>query len=234
MDKHQLPELIAIDGPAASGKTTVGLMLANKLGYLLLDTGLMYRALTLAAIRGNVDTSDGQALAALARAIDLDVLPNQGQTDGRHYTVLLNGEDVTWELRLPAVDSAVSQVSAYPDVRVEMVRRQRAFGRRGRVVMVGRDIGTVVLPDAPLKLYITATAEERARRRLLDRERQGQAADFATILADVVRRDEVDSNRQHSPLRPADDAIIIDTTNCQVEDVVRDVLSLYDHSGEPV
>lgn len=222
-----LPDTIAIDGPAASGKTTVGLLLARRLGYLCLDTGSMYRALTLAAIRRQIRPDDEAGLVQLAQQCDLDVRPTATETDGRHYTVLLDGEDVTWELRLPVVDAYVSQVSAYSDVRAEMVRRQRAFGRRGRVVMIGRDIGTVVLPDAALKLYITASSEERARRRLIDRRRQGHHDEYDTILADVVRRDHHDSSRQHSPLRPAVDAVFIDTTGRTVEEVMDQIMGLF-------
>ena len=236
MQHDQLPDVIAIDGPAASGKTTDGFMLARRLGYLFLDTGSMYRALTLAALRRGLRLDDEPGLAALARTIDLEVLPLREETDGRQYTVLVDGEDVTWDLRLPAVDATVSQVSAYGPVREEMVRRQRATARRGRVVMVGRDIGTVVMPDAPLKLYITASAAERARRRLLDRRRQGHDDDYETILADVVRRDGIDSSRQHSPLRPAAGSVILDTTDQQAEAVLAEILDLLNHAptGEPV
>lgn len=222
-----LPDTIAIDGPAASGKTTVGLLLARRLGYLCLDTGSMYRALTLAAIRRHIRPDDEAGIERLAYECDLDVMPLAGETDGRLYTVLLDGEDVTWELRLPVVDAYVSQVSTYPAVRAEMVRRQRAFGRRGQVVMIGRDIGTVVLPDAALKLYVTASPEERARRRLIDRRRQGHQDEYETILADVLRRDHHDSNRQHSPLRPAADAIQIDTTGRTVEEVMAQIMALF-------
>lgn len=227
MQNDQLPEVIAIDGPAASGKSTIGLMLAQKLGYLCLDTGSMYRALTLAALRHDVSPEDEAGITRLANECDLDIIPLAGETDGRHYTVLLDGVDVTWDLRSPEVDASVSLVSTYPDVRAEMVRRQRIVGRRGQVVMIGRDIGTVVMPDAALKLYITATPEERARRRLLDRRRQGRNDDYEVILADVIRRDQIDSSREHSPLRPASDAKKVDTTNRTAEEVVIDILVHY-------
>ncbi|HFQ94738.1 MAG TPA: (d)CMP kinase [Anaerolineae bacterium] len=219
-------DVIAIDGPAASGKSTVARLVAEKLGYLYLDTGCMYRAVTLAALQAGIDVADETAVTQLAQQIDIEVLPAQDEGDGRHYTTLLNGKDVTWDLRLPEVDANVSQVASYKGVREELVRRQREYGRRGRVVMVGRDIGTVVMPDAPLKLYVTASPEERARRRWLDRQKQGFSDDFDAILADVVRRDRIDSNRQYSPLRPADDAIIMDTTERSVANIVDEIVAM--------
>lgn len=227
-------DAIAIDGPAASGKSTVGQMLADRLGYLFLDTGCMYRAVTLAALNAGVDVMDETAVTAIALQLDMDILPYAGENDGRHYSVLLDGRDVTWDIRTPAVDANVSQVSKYAGVRAEMVRRQRDFGRRGRVVMVGRDIGTVVMPDAPLKIYITATPEERARRRWRDRTNQGHPADYAAILADVKRRDAIDSGRALSPLRPAADAIIVDTSDSDVEQVLADLLQLMGQPQPPL
>jgi cytidylate kinase len=218
--------IIAIDGPAASGKSTIGCLLAEKLGFLLLDTGCMYRATTLAALKSGVAVADETAVTQLAQSIDIDVQPPANEGDGRHYTTLLNGQDVTWDLRSPAVDTHVSLVSSYAGVRQEMVRRQRRFGLRGNVVMVGRDIGTVVMPDAPLKLYITASAEERARRRLRDRNEQGHSNSYESILADVQRRDQFDSSRRHSPLRPADDAVIIDTSRLTPDEIIAKILEL--------
>lgn len=226
-------DVIAIDGPAASGKSTIGHMLAEKLNFLYLDTGSMYRAATLAALRAGVDPNDEDVVTALSNELDLKIKPYAGESDGRQYTVLLDGDDVTWELRSPEVDAHVSAVSSYQGVRQEMVRRQREIARQGAVVMVGRDIGTVVVPDAPLKLYITASPEERARRRWLDRNEQGHEADYAEILADVNRRDQIDSNRKHSPLRAADDALIIDNTNKNPQNLLSDILELLysNHSG---
>lgn len=223
---HTSYNVIAIDGPAASGKSTVGRKLADALGYLLLDTGCMYRTVTLAALNAGIDVADETAVTHLALQIDMDILPVANENDGRQYTVLLDGIDVTWDIRTPAVDGNVSQVSTYAAVRQEMVRRQRAFGERGNVVMVGRDIGTVVMPDAPLKLYITASPEERARRREQDRAVQGHTADYDAILADVKRRDAIDSGRAVSPLRPAEDAIIVDTTDKNIDQVLADLLEM--------
>ncbi|MBK7896570.1 MAG: (d)CMP kinase [Anaerolineaceae bacterium] len=219
--------MIAIDGPAASGKSTVGRLLAEQLDYLYLDTGCMYRAVTWAALQQGIDLGDETAVTHLAHNIQMEIFPvREGEKDGRHYTVHVNGQDITWELRTPAIDANVSQVSSYLGVRQEMVRRQRAFGQRGAVVMVGRDIGTVVMPDAPLKLYITASAEERARRRTRDRSDQGHTASYDAILADVQRRDQIDSNRQHSPLRPATDAILIDSTDQPPAAIVNAILQM--------
>lgn len=221
------PLTIAIDGPAASGKSTIGLMLAERIGYIFLDTGSMYRTATLAALRSGVSIHDETAVVALSEQIHIDIGSAAGYDDERMYTVWLDGDDVTWDIRLPDVEKNVSQVSAYWGVREQMVRLQRAMGQRGRVVMVGRDIGTVVLPDAPLKLYITASAEERARRRWLEKQERGDdGSAYDAILADIKRRDTIDSGREHSPLRPADDAIIIDTSEKSPEQLLDEILSL--------
>ena len=230
MPHEHLVDVIAIDGPAASGKSTIGYALAQRLGYLFLDTGSMYRAMTLAALRLGLALDDVAALTALAEQIEIDVLPPGEAADGRQCTILLNGEDVTWALRLPEVEAGVSAVSAVAGVRAQLVSRQREMGRRGGIVMVGRDIGTVVMPDAPLKLYIIATAHERARRRLRDRRQLGFDDDFDAILADVIRRDHIDSTREHSPLRPAADSTVIDTTGRSVADLIAQILTLLNHT----
>lgn len=221
--------VIAIDGPAASGKSTIGKQLADKLNYLFLDTGCMYRAVTLAVFERGIDVGDETAVTQLAQNINLDILSSEGWEDGRLYTALLDNKDVTWQLRSPQVDANVSQVSSYIGVREAMVKQQQAFGKRGNVVMVGRDIGTAVMPNAPLKLYITASAAERARRRWQDRKNLGNHDNYETILADVIRRDNIDSNRQHSPLRPATDAILIDTTNRPPDAILTEIISLVHH-----
>ena len=211
MSQNQLTT-ITIDGPAASGKTTVGYQLAEELGYVFLDTGVMYRGVTLATLRQGVDPNDEAGVTQVALEMAFEVEPEKDHADGRHYTVLVDGVDSTWEIRSPAVNQNVSVVSSYAGVRTEMVRMQREFAKGHAVVMVGRDIGTVVLPDAPLKFYLDASAEIRAKRRMLDSLSPEVAqAEFAKILADIKRRDEIDSGREHSPLRPADDAIVIDT-----------------------
>ncbi len=186
----------------------------------------MYRAVTLAALQQDVPVTDETAVTQLTHATQIGITPPQDEADGRLYTVQIDGQDATWTLRSPAVDTHVSLVSSYAGVRQELVRQQRLFGDKGRVVMVGRDIGTVVLPDAPLKLYITASAKERARRRWLDRQQQGHESSFDAILADVERRDQFDSSRQHSPLHPDADAVTIDTTGRSITDILNQILQL--------
>jgi cytidylate kinase len=218
--------VIAIDGPAAAGKTTVGRMLADHLDFLFLDTGCMYRAVTLAVIRRGIDIDDEATVAKLTESLDLDIIPPREEEDGRQYSVLLDGEDVTWEIRTSEVDLNVSQVSAYMGVRQNLVNRQRKIAQRGNVVVVGRDIGTVVLPEAPLKLYIIASTEERAYRRWLEQQNRGISLTYEQILADMMRRDRIDGNREYSPMRAAEDAIIIDTTGLSPEQVLDHILAL--------
>jgi cytidylate kinase len=219
-------EAIAIDGPAASGKTTVGQMLADRLDFLLLDTGCMYRAVTWAVLQNGIDPADEGAVIALTEALDLEIEPPGSAGDGRLYTVLLDRVDITWQIRSAEVDVNVSQISAYRDVRRQLVNRQREIAGRGKAVVVGRDIGTVVLPEAPLKLYIVASAEERARRRWSETEERVGQTSYEKILQDIIRRDEYDGQREHSPMRPANDAIMIDTSDRQPEEVISAILAL--------
>lgn len=200
------PLTIAIDGPAASGKSTLAQALANELGYLYFDTGAMYRAVTLLALRRGVAVDDKPALEQIARELNIDLRP-PSQTDGRLYDVWLDGEDVTWAIRTKDIDLNVSPVSTVGGVRKALSEHQRAIGLRGGVVMAGRDIGTVVLPEADLKIYLDATPEERARRRQAELGERGAAPAFEKILASIRERDQIDSNRDVAPLRPADDAV---------------------------
>lgn len=207
---------IAIDGPAASGKSTLAQRLASRLGYLLFDTGVMYRAVTLAAIRRGMDLNSEESVGRLAESVSLDVRPPT-VSDGRACDVLLDGEDVTGQIRSPEVDQAVSLVSSYARVRKAMTLRQREIGLRGRVVMVGRDIGTVVMPDADLKIYLDASPDVRAWRRVRQGEGRGSYDD---TLQAIRRRDEMDSSRPVAPLRPAEDARILNTSELTIEDVL--------------
>ena len=214
---------IAIDGPAGSGKSTIGERLARRLGYLYVDTGAMYRAMTILALERGVDPADGATLGDLAEQSSIQVVPPT-QDDGRQYTVLLDGRDVTGELRTPAVEAAISRISGHPRVRAAMRERQRALtGERG-VVMVGRDIGTVVLPDADLKIYLQVSVEERARRRHRDLvAAQGAAApSFAWVRDDLARRDALDAAQSQR----APDARVIVTDDLQADDVVARIVAI--------
>jgi cytidylate kinase len=217
--------IIAVDGPAASGKSTLARRLADELGYLYFDTGVMYRAVTYGALQNGVDAADEGSLSKIALEIDIDVRPPSVQ-DGRQYDVLMDGKDITWEIRSAAVDTNVSQVSTYADVRHAMTQVQRQIGLRGDVVMVGRDIGTVVLPEADLKLYLDASVEARAMRRFDECVARGETVTYEDILAWMHDRDHIDSTRKIAPLRPADDAIILDSTTMDADEVFDKALSL--------
>jgi len=228
-----------MDGPAASGKSTIGLALAQRLGYLFFDTGIMYRAVTWAAVARGIDVRDAAGAGALAKTLDIDILPPGNATDGRHSTVLVDGVDVTWELRSSAVEQHVSAVSAHADVRAALTQQQRQIGLRNSagsaerpgIVMVGRDIGTAVLPEAPLKIYLDASPMERARRRHAELAARGRDVSIEHIHADILARDAYDSSRAVAPLRPAADAIHIDTTGLSPEAVVARILTLVYAAG---
>lgn len=225
MTKTSPPSIIALDGPAASGKSTVGLKVANALGYLFFDTGIMYRAITWIALQHDMDLNDGAAMTKLAQEALIDIRPPSA-SDGRTCDVVIAEKDVTWDMRSGDVDANVSVVSAYAGVRTALSAQQRRIGLRGKVVMVGRDIGTVVLPEADLKIYLDASAEERARRRSDELIARGEQADYDTILKKIIERDRIDSTRAVAPLRPADDAIIINTDDLNAEQVSSRVLEL--------
>ncbi len=223
-----LSKTIAIDGPAASGKSTLGALLAQEFGYLYFDTGVMYRAVTLAVLNHNLAVDDKAAVGELASRIRIDVR-EPSINDGRDTDVLLDGEDVTWEIRCEAVNHAVSPVSTYVAVRTAMTEQQRRIARENDVVMVGRDIGTVVMPDANLKIYLDASVEVRAHRRFQELVDRGEAPDFEAVLQSLKNRDKIDSSREVAPLRPAEDAVVIDVSCLGIQQVFEKVKSMVKH-----
>jgi cytidylate kinase len=223
--KKRLPRTIAIDGPSASGKSSVGYLVAERLGYLFLDTGATYRALTWLAIQRGVDLEDEESLGRLAAQVDMKLGPPAAASCER-CTIWVDGEDVTAVLRRPEVEAGVSLVSRVPQVRRPMVALQRRLASRRRVVMAGRDIGTVVLPNADLKVYLDASLEERARRRQEQLATLGRTSSQNDIGEEILRRDAIDSGREASPLRVAEDAIVINTDGLNQEQVVERVVAL--------
>ena len=214
-----LPSTIAIDGPAASGKSTLGALLAKALGYLYFDTGVMYRAVTLAALQNDVDIFDEAAIGQLAEQVRIDVGP-ASIDDGRDYDVMLDGQDVTWLIRKDTVNDHVSDISIYARVRKAMTEQQRRIAKENKVVMVGRDIGTVVVPDADLKIYLDASVEVRAERRYQEMLERGEPADYEAVLRSLKNRDHIDSSREIAPLKPAEDAIVIQADCLGIQQVL--------------
>jgi cytidylate kinase len=207
---------IAIDGPAGSGKSTVARGVARALGYAYVDTGAMYRAVTLLAMEKNVSLDHYEALTQLAKLAKIDIINNSAG----NVTVLLNGTDVSEAIRTPEVTKRVSDVAKVPGVRAVLVATQKKMALTGGVVMEGRDIGTVVLTDAPFKFYIVASARERAARRSGDLQRMGFKVDIDELAEEIRRRDSIDSSREVDPLKPAGDAVIIDSTGMTAEEVI--------------
>ena len=225
MTKNFPPLIIALDGPAASGKSTLGRSLADALGYLFFDTGVMYRAITWIALQHDMNLRDEMVITGLAQNAQIDIRP-PSKDDGRACDVVIGDKDVTWDMRDGSVDANVSIISAYAGVRTALSEQQRRIGLRGKVVMVGRDIGTVVLPEADLKIYLDASAEERAKRRYHEIIARGDQADYDEILKKVIERDHIDSTRAVAPLRAADDALVIDSDKISAEQVLTQVIAL--------
>ncbi|NMB21628.1 MAG: (d)CMP kinase [Firmicutes bacterium] len=219
---------IAVDGPAGAGKSTIARLVAKQLGLRYVDTGAMYRAVTLVALRQGVDMDDEDALLRVATSMDLNIV-FQGQ---RGNVIYLDGQDVTGLIRQPDVTANVSTVSTHKKVRDFIVALQDQIGRQGSVVMDGRDIGTVVMPDADWKIFLQATVEERARRRQQELQRKGVVVDIKDLQEQIRTRDHLDSTRENSPLRKAEDAIEIDTTSLSISEVVEKVLDLIQGEAE--
>lgn len=212
--------IVAIDGPAGSGKSTVSKLIAARLGLLYIDTGAMYRALTLKAMRQGADLEDGEALTKLARSAKIDLRNISGS-----LKVFLDGEDVSGLIRTPELTNNVKFIARVPGVRQEMVVAQRAIGKRSSAVLEGRDIGTVVFPDARFKFYLDADVEERSRRRHKELLETGQNTELSAIKNDVIKRDESDMKRDVGALKKAPDAVLVDTTDLSIEEVTEKLLS---------
>ncbi|WP_263628059.1 (d)CMP kinase [Rossellomorea aquimaris] len=217
---------IAIDGPAAAGKSTVAKLVAGKLSYLYIDTGAMYRSLTYKALTNNVDLHNEQELNQLLSGTTIDLEPSdQGQL------VLLDGENVTDEIRQASVTNSVSHVAVHSRVREEMVKRQQELAQEGAVVMDGRDIGTHVIPDAEIKVFLLASVDERAQRRHEENLSKGYPSDLDQLKEEIARRDKIDSEREVAPLRKAEDATEIDTTSLSISEVVDQIMVLVERKG---
>ncbi|MEO6458319.1 MAG: (d)CMP kinase [Chloroflexia bacterium] len=227
-----LPKTIAIDGPAGAGKSTIGRLLAERLGYLFLDTGAMYRAVALYALREGISTSNEPRLAELAETLPIHIeRPQEDETDGRHYTVLVGDEDITWQIRRSEVESVVSAIASWPTVRDALVRQQRRMASLGPVVMVGRDITTEVLPDADLKIYLDASLEERARRRFIELQERGRKVTYEQVEAEITDRDDQDMHRAAGALRQADDAVPVKTDGLEIEQSLDKISKVVESSG---
>ena len=212
---------VAIDGPAGAGKSTIAKRIARRLGYIYVDTGAMYRAMAYYLIQNQVDAADQEAIAAACQHADISICYQDGE-----QVVLLNGENVNAYLRTEAVGNMASVSSVVPEVRKKLVELQQKLARETDVVMDGRDIGTVVLPDADVKVYLTASVETRAKRRFLELQEKGEPADLAKIAADIEDRDYRDMHRDISPLRQAEDATLVDSSNMTIDQVVERILEL--------
>lgn len=217
--------VIAIDGPAAAGKSTVANALAERMGALVFDTGALYRAIAYLALQRSIAVSDSSRLAALANEVDIDIRA-PSTLDGRLYDVWVDGVDVTWNLRTPEVGAVVSEIAEQPQVREALMPVQRRIAAQGPVVMVGRDIGTVVVPDAGLKIYLDASPKERARRRHRESAARGSSRTLDEVMKETLHRDAIDTGRQVAPLKLAPDAVRINTDALDVEEVVAKIEAL--------
>lgn len=209
--------IVTVDGPAGSGKSTIAKLIAKKYGFTYLDTGAMYRMIALYALENSVDLEDGKAIENMLENTKLDIVGNQ---------FFLNGRDVSEEIRTPRVSAIVSPVSAIKEVRVKLVELQREISKGKRIILDGRDIGTVVFPNGDVKIYLVASPEERAKRRLKEYELKGVEADYESVLASIKERDHIDSTRKESPLKKAEDAHEIDSSTKSIDEVV-EIISKY-------
>lgn len=225
---ESLPKTITIDGPVAAGKSTVGRAVSEKLNYLMVDTGFFYRAVTFLALREGIDTKDNTRTGNIARTLIIKLEPEEGQT-----RIIANGDDITYNLRTPQVDKNVATISANQTVREALTPQMRKIAADHKVIMIGRDIGTVVLPDADLKLWLDATPEERAKRRCLEMENRGKPLPYNEVFEDILKRDKLDSERQSAPMKIPENAVIINTNNMTIPQVIDKVLEVIHNSNPP-
>lgn len=212
---------IAIDGPAGAGKSTISKAAAKRLGFVYIDTGAMYRGIGLAAVRRGIDTKDTEGVISILDQVEITIKHNE---EGQQ--IFLNGENVSTEIRLPEISVAASNVAVIPEVRLKLVELQRALAEKEDVIMDGRDIGTYVLPDAEVKIFLSASVEERAKRRLAELVEKGVETDLEAVRADMEYRDKNDSGREFAPLKPAEDSIPLDNTSITIEEAVEFVCNL--------
>ncbi|MBO5858547.1 MAG: (d)CMP kinase [Clostridia bacterium] len=212
---------VAIDGPGGAGKSTSARAAAKKLGFIYVDTGALYRAVGVNALRNNINTRDVEAVAASLEGISVDLVFENGE-----QKVLLNGEDVSTEIRTPPASMAASDVSAVPAVRAFLFDLQRDIASRSSCIMDGRDIGTVVLPHAQVKIFLTASAEERAQRRFVELQAKGSTVSYQSVLDELIERDYNDSHREIAPLKPAEDSVVLDTTGVSLEDQIASIINI--------
>ncbi|ALC81434.1 MULTISPECIES: (d)CMP kinase [Bacillus] len=217
---------IAIDGPAAAGKSTVAKIVATKKSFIYIDTGAMYRAVTYAAIKNQIDLADENQLAELLKRTTIDLVVESGK-----QKVFVNNDEVTDEIRTDEVSNQVSLVAKHGQVRESLVARQRKMAEQGGVVMDGRDIGTHVLPDAEVKIFLLASVQERAKRRFEENKKKGYDVNYDILVEEIAKRDKLDSEREISPLRKAEDAIEIDTTSLSIQEVAEKILQIVDHKS---
>lgn len=212
---------VAIDGPAGAGKSTISKGAAKRLGFVYIDTGAMYRAIGLAAVRRGIDSSDAEKVKTILDDVEVTIRHDEGG-----QLIFLNGEDVSTDIRLPEISVAASNVAVIPEVRLKLVELQRALAAESDVIMDGRDIGTYVLPDAELKIYLTASVEERAERRCRELREKGVETDFEAVKKDIEYRDKNDSGREFAPLKPAEDSVYMDNTEITLEESIDKVCEL--------
>ena len=212
---------VAIDGPGGAGKSTSARAAAKELGFIYVDTGALYRAVGVNALRNNINTRDADAVAASIEGISVDLVFENGE-----QKVLLNGEDVSSEIRTPPASMAASDVSAVPAVRAFLFGLQRDIASRNSCIMDGRDIGTVVLPHAQVKIFLTASAEERAQRRFIELQAKGSTVSYQSVLDELIERDYNDSHREIAPLKPAEDSVVLDTTGVSLEDQIASIINI--------